>query len=100
MIHLKSNFINFYKHDMPTIQKEQDMEEQLFGKCEKLKDLYIKCSIMGYEEVFNNNITVERLKQIVKFIQELNLKNNYKYIYIYINANTYIHGHMDIYVCA
>ena len=85
---------------MPTIQKEQDMEEQLFGKCEKLKDLYIKCSIMGYEEVFNNNITVERLKQIVKFIQELNLKNNYKYIYIYINANTYIHGHMDIYVCA
>ena len=74
MIHLKNNFINFYKHDMPMIQKEQDMEEQLFGKCEKLIDFYIKCNILGYEEVFNNNITVERLKQIVKFIHELNLK--------------------------
>ena len=30
--------------------------------------------MLGYEEVFNNNITIERLKQIVKFIEELNLK--------------------------
>ena len=31
----------------PRCKKEQDMEEHLFGKCEKLKDLYIK-----YEKVF------------------------------------------------
>ena len=50
------------------------MEEHVFGKCEKLKDLCVKYNILGYEEVFNNNITIERLKQIVKFIEELNLK--------------------------
>ena len=49
------------------------MEEHVFGKCEKLKDLCVKYNILGYEEVFNNNITIERLKQIVKF-KELNLK--------------------------
>ena len=32
-------------------------------------ETWIKC-----EEVFNNNITIERLKQIVKFVEELNLK--------------------------
>ena len=50
------------------------MEEQLFGKCEKLKDLYIKYNILEYEKVFNSNITIERLNQIVKFIEELSLK--------------------------
>ena len=42
------------------------MEEHVFGKCEKLKDLCVKYNILGYEEVFNNNITIERLKEIVK----------------------------------
>ena len=42
------------------------MEKHLFGKCEKLKDLYVKYNILGYEEVFTNNITIERLKEIVK----------------------------------
>ena len=44
MIHLKNNFRNIYKHDIlcPRCKKEQDMEEHLFGKCEKLNDLYIK----------------------------------------------------------
>ena len=76
MIHLKKNFRNIYKHDIlcPRWRKEQDMEEHVFGKCEKLKDLCVKYNILGYEEVFNNNITIERLKQIVKFIEELNLK--------------------------
>ena len=37
------------------MQKEQDMEEDLFRKYEKLKDLYIKYNILGHEEVFNNN---------------------------------------------
>ena len=50
------------------------MEEHLLGKCEKLKDLYVKYNILRYEEVFNNNINIERLKQIVIFIEELNLK--------------------------
>ena len=40
----------------------------------KLKDLYIKYNILGYEEVFDKNINIEILKQIVKFIEELNLK--------------------------
>ena len=49
MIHIKNNFRNIYEHDnlCPRCKKEQDMEEHLFGKCEKLKDLYIK-----YEKVF------------------------------------------------
>ena len=55
-------------------KKEQDVEEHLFGECEKLKDLYIKYNILEYEEVFNSNIGIERLKQIVKFREELNLK--------------------------
>ena len=63
IIHLKNNFRNIYK----------DVGEYLFGKCEKLKDLYIKYNILEYEEVFNSNITIERMKQILKFI-ELNLK--------------------------
>ena len=33
-----------------------------------------KIRLLEYEEVFNNNITIERLKQIVKFIEELKLK--------------------------
>ena len=76
MINLKNNFRNIYKHDIlcPRCKKEQDMEENLFGECEKLEDLYIKYNILGCEEVFNNNINIERLKQIVKFIEELNLK--------------------------
>ena len=47
---------------MPAIQKKQDVEEHLFGKCEKLNDLCINYNILEYEEVFNNNITTERLK--------------------------------------
>ena len=35
----------------------------------------MKYNILEYEEVFNSNITIERLKQIVKFIEELNLKH-------------------------
>ena len=60
MIHLKNSFRNIYKHNIlcPRCKKEQDMEEDLFGKCEKLKDLYIKYSILGYEEIFNNNIAI------------------------------------------
>ena len=75
MIHLKNNFRNIYKHDIlcPQCKKEQDMEEDLFRNYEKLKDLYIKYNILGHEEVFNN-ITIERLKQIVKFIEELDVK--------------------------
>ena len=40
----------------------------------KTKGLIHKYNILEYEEVFNNNITIERLKQIVKFIEELNVK--------------------------
>ena len=117
MIHLKNNFRNIYKHDIlcPRCKKEQDIEEHLFGKCEKLKDLYIKYIILGYEEVFNNNINIERLKQIVKVIQELNLKNNYilhahicvcinmcacMYICVYMCVYMYmcIYTHVHIYV--
>ena len=76
MIHLKINFRNIYKHDIlyPRCKKEQDVEEHLFRKCKKLKNLYIKYNILEYVEVFNNSFTIERLKQIVKFIEEINLK--------------------------
>ena len=76
MIHSKKNFRDIYKQDILCLRckKEQDVEEYLFGKCEKLKELYLKYDILEYEEVFDENITIERLKQIVKFIGELNLK--------------------------
>ena len=34
----------------------------------------MKNDMLEYEEVFNKNITIERLKQMVKLIEELNLK--------------------------
>ena len=70
MIHLKNNCRNIYKHDnlCPQCKKEQDVEEHIFDKCEKLKDFYKKYNILEYEEVFNSNITIERLNQIIKFI--------------------------------
>ena len=76
IIHLKNNSRNLYKRDIlcPWCKKEQDVQEHLFAKCEKLKDLYIKCNILEYDKVFYNNITIERLKQITKFVEELNLK--------------------------
>ena len=41
MINLKNNFRNIYKHDnlCPRCKKEQDVEENLLGKSEKLKAL-------------------------------------------------------------
>ena len=56
---------------------------------------YIKYSMLGYEDVFNNNINIERLKQIVKFIEELNLKQLY-------TTCTYmcVHKYVCVYVCA
>ena len=41
MIHLKNNFSNISKHNVqcPPCKKEQDAEEHLFGRCEKLKEL-------------------------------------------------------------
>ena len=76
MNHLKNSFINIYQHHIlcPRCKKEQDVAEHLFGKCVKLKELYLKYDILKYEEVFDENITIERLKQIVKFIEELNPK--------------------------
>ena len=76
MIHLKNDFRNIYKYDIlfPQRKKEEDMEENLFGKSKKLKELYLKHGVLEYEEVFDENITIERLNQIVKLIKELNLK--------------------------
>ena len=61
---------------MPTMQKRTrcGRTRTYLVKCEKLKDLYMNYSILEYEELFNSNITIERLKQIVKFMEELNLK--------------------------
>ena len=67
MIHLKNHFRNIYKHNVlcPLYKKKQDVEEHIFAKCKKLKELYLKHDILEYEEVFDENITVEKLKQIV-----------------------------------
>ena len=61
MIHLKNNFRNIYKHDIlcPRCKKQQDVEEHLFGNCEKLKSFYIKYNILEYEEVFSNSILLK-----------------------------------------
>ena len=51
MIPSKTHFRNIYKHNIlcPRCKKEQEMEEHLFGKCEKLKELYLKYNILEYE---------------------------------------------------
>ena len=48
IIHLKNNFRSIYKHDVlcPRCKKEQDVEENLFSKCGKLKELYLKYDIL------------------------------------------------------
>ena len=72
MVHLENNI---YKHDIlcPRCKKELYVEEYLFGRSEKLKNLYIKLNILEYEKVFSNSITIERLKLIEKLTEELNL---------------------------
>ena len=73
MIHLKNSFRDICKHDI-LCQQCKLCPQHFFGNCEKPKDLYIKYNILEYEEVFNNNITLQRLKQIIKVMGELNLK--------------------------
>ena len=65
----------------------------------RLKDLYIKCNIVEYEEVLNNSITIERLKQILKFIEELNLCIcAYMYIHVCICVCVYVCMYIYIYI--
>ena len=48
------------------ISHTRDAKKNKIWKCEKLKELYLKYDILEYEEVFDENIIIERLEQIVK----------------------------------
>ena len=75
MINLRNNFRNKYQDYMcPRCENDIDDEEHLFNKCEKLKALRKKYDINNYFEVFDEQITIERMMAIVNFIEEAGIE--------------------------
>jgi len=74
MINLKNNFKATNKDQKcPRCKKDTDNEQHLFGKCEKLLLLYEKHKIQNYDEIFEETISMDRLKQIATFIKDVKL---------------------------
>ena len=76
MLNLKNNFRNNTNGDIlcPRCHKENDNEKHLFERCNQLEDLYRKCKIKSYEEIFESKTKIGRLKEIAEFIKEIGLK--------------------------
>ena len=75
MTNLKNNFHWKYQdNNCPRFLHEPDHEEYLFCSCSQLSSLYRKYRITSYCEVFENNLTVERYKEIVIFIRETGIE--------------------------
>ena len=71
MTNLKNNFHGKYRdNNCPRCLHELDNEEHLLSSCSQLGSLYRKCRITNYYEVFENNMTVQRYKEIVSFVRE------------------------------
>ena len=76
MINLKNNFRNNTNGDIlcPRCHKEIDNEQHLFERCNQLEDLYWKYKIESYEEIFESETKMDRLKEIVEFVKEIGLE--------------------------
>ena len=76
MINLKNNFRNNTNGDIlcPRCHKEIDNEQHLFERCNQLEDLYWKYKIKSYEEIFESETKMDRLKEIVEFVKEIGLE--------------------------
>ena len=56
------------------MQKEIDDENYLFTKCEKLADTQNKCNMNDPNEVFNEELSKERMIKIARFIEEAEIE--------------------------
>ena len=71
MANLENNFHGKYQdNNGPRSLHEPDDEEHLFSSYSQLGSLYRKYRITNYYEVFENDLTVERYKEIVSFVRE------------------------------
>lgn len=79
MLPLKNNFKNGFKGNVfcPRCEKETDNEENLFGKCKILGDLYVKYNIASPGGLYQCNY-LRRQKKLVYFIKESNLNKEQK----------------------
>ena len=75
MTNVRSNFKNKYEDLMcPSCKKKIDDEKYLFTKCEKLADIHIKYNKNNPNEVFNEELSKERMIKIAKFIEETEIE--------------------------
>ena len=75
MTNLNNSFRGKYQDDnCPRCLHEPDDEEHLFSSCSQLGSLYQKYRITNYYEVFENDVTVERCKEIVSFMRETGIE--------------------------
>ena len=75
MTNLENNFHRKYQdNNCPRCLPESDDEEHLFSSCSQLGSLYQKYRITNYYEVFENNVTIERYKEIVSFMREIGIE--------------------------
>ena len=61
-------------NNCPRCLHELDNEEHLFSSCSQLGSLYRKYRITNYYEVFENDMTVQKYKEIVSFVRETGIE--------------------------
>ena len=76
IINHKNNFRNNTNGNIlcPRCHKEIDNEQHLFEWCNKLEDLYWKYKIKSYEDIFESKMKMDRLKEIVEYIKQIEQK--------------------------
>ena len=75
MTNLKNNFHEKYQdNNCPRCLHGPDDEGHLFSSCSQLSSLYQKYRITNYYEAFENDLTVERYKEIVSFVRETGIE--------------------------
>ena len=71
MTNLKNNFHRKYQdNNCPRCLHGPDGEEHLFSSCSQIGSQYRKYRITNYYGVFENDLTIERYKEIVGFVRE------------------------------
>ena len=73
MLNHKINFRNNANGAIlcPRYHKGIDNEQHLFERCNQVEDLYWKYKIKSYEEIFESNTKMDRLKEIVELVKEI-----------------------------
>ena len=63
MLNLKNNFRNNTNGDILCPRCHKEIDNKLFERCIQLEDLYRKCKIKSYEEIFESKTKIGRLKE-------------------------------------